>query len=332
METQMAGSISRLDGSMSQDAVFKDILAYKDVLAHIMKTCVVEYRDCTIPEIMSYIENEPEVGQSGVHPDETNPPRIQGLATESSSTTEARVVYDVRFSAVAPGEDGKIGLIINIEAQGKYHPGYPLVKRALYYCGRMLSAQYGSVFTQSHYEALRKVYSIWICSHPPLERENTITSYAVEERPLVGNVTEPVRHYDLLNVTMICLGSPEGARYGGLLRMLEVLFKGRCTPGQVIQILEEEYDFSSARNMEGTVTAVCNLSQGFIEEGRERGMKEGRERGMKEGRAQGADQERLRSIRSLMETTGWPVDQVMAAMKIPVEEYAKYRKLLLMPQ
>ena len=25
METQMAGSISRLDGSMSQDAVFKDI-------------------------------------------------------------------------------------------------------------------------------------------------------------------------------------------------------------------------------------------------------------------------------------------------------------------
>lgn len=65
METQMAGSISRLDGNMSQDAVFKDILAYKEVLAHIMKTCVVEYRDCTIPEIMSYIENEPEVGQSG---------------------------------------------------------------------------------------------------------------------------------------------------------------------------------------------------------------------------------------------------------------------------
>ena len=106
METQMAGSISRLDGNMSQDAVFKDILAYKEVLAHIMKTCVVD-RDCTIPEIMSYIENEPEVGQSGVHPDETNPPRIHGLATESSSTTEARVVYDVRFSAVPQVRMGK---------------------------------------------------------------------------------------------------------------------------------------------------------------------------------------------------------------------------------
>ena len=47
METQMAGSIGRMDGSTSQDAVFKDMLAYKEVLAHIMKTCVPEYKDCT---------------------------------------------------------------------------------------------------------------------------------------------------------------------------------------------------------------------------------------------------------------------------------------------
>ena len=148
METQIAGSIARMDGSTSQDAIFKDVLAYKEVLAHIMKTCVPEDKDCTIRQIIGYIEPNPQVGQVGLHPDETNPPKIQGLSTESTTTTEERVVYDVRFSAVAPGEDGKIGLIINIEAQSKYHPGYPLVKRAIYYCGRMLSAQYGSVFTQ----------------------------------------------------------------------------------------------------------------------------------------------------------------------------------------
>ena len=34
METQMAGSISRLDGNMSQDAVFNDILAYKEDFPH----------------------------------------------------------------------------------------------------------------------------------------------------------------------------------------------------------------------------------------------------------------------------------------------------------
>ena len=136
METQIAGSIARMDGSTSQDAIFKDVLAYKEVLAHIMKTCVPEYKDCTIPQIIGYIEPNPQVGQVGLHPDETNPPKIQGMSTESTTTTEERVVYDVRFSAVAPGEDGKIGLIINIEAQSKYHPGYPLVKRAIYYCGQ----------------------------------------------------------------------------------------------------------------------------------------------------------------------------------------------------
>ena len=63
METQIAGSIARMDGSTSQDAIFKDVLAYKEVLAHIMKTCVPEYKDCTIPQIIGYIEPNPQVGQ-----------------------------------------------------------------------------------------------------------------------------------------------------------------------------------------------------------------------------------------------------------------------------
>ena len=34
-------------------------------------------------------------------------------------------------------------MIINIEVQNDFYPGYPLVKRGIYYGGRMLSAQYG---------------------------------------------------------------------------------------------------------------------------------------------------------------------------------------------
>ena len=66
METQIAGSIARMDGSTSQDAIFKDVLAYKEVLAHIMKTCVPEYKDCTIPQIIGYIEPNPQVVDLGV--------------------------------------------------------------------------------------------------------------------------------------------------------------------------------------------------------------------------------------------------------------------------
>ena len=50
----------------------------------------------------------------------------------------------------------------NITAAGDKaaYPGYPIIKRALYYCSRMISFQYGSEFTEAHYEKIRKVYSI----------------------------------------------------------------------------------------------------------------------------------------------------------------------------
>ena len=175
----------------------------------------------------------------------------------------------------------------------------------------------------------------------------------------MGHVTEPVRNYDLMNVTMICLGKPEGKHYGGLLRMLEVLFTGRYAAKEVIQILEDEYEFAHAHTMERTVSEMCNLSQGIFEEGMEKGMEKGIAQGMEKGIAQGIERgmekgiaqgmeghrprhgeghragtnrERLQNIRSLMETTGWPAEQVMTAMKIPAADQPKYLKLLSLPQ
>ena len=101
---------------------------------------------------------------------------------------------------------------------------------------------------------------------------------------------------------------------------------------------------------------MCNLSQGIFEEGMEKGMAQGIERGMEKGIAQGIEKgiaqgiergmekgiaqgiergtnrERLQNIRSLMETTGWPAEQVMTAMKIPAADQPKYLKLLSLPQ
>ena len=70
--------------------------------------------------------------------------------------------YDVRFDAIAPKsadsteQEEVIRLIINVEAQTKFKPGYPLTKRAIYYCSRMISAQHGPIFTKSEYGKIRK--------------------------------------------------------------------------------------------------------------------------------------------------------------------------------
>ena len=131
-----------------------------------------------------------------------------------------------------------------------------------------------------------------------------------------------------MNRNLICLGKPEGENYGGLLRMLEVLFGGRCTPRQVIQILEDEYEFSDIHSMERTVSEMCNLSQGFIEEGRKQGLAQGIERGIEEG----TDRERLQNIRRMMRKLKVTASEAMDIIEIPAEEQPKYLKLLSLPQ
>ena len=64
------------------DAVCKRLLAYKQFLARIMQRCVVEFKDCTIDDIVNkYIEGEPLVAQIGVHPNTSNADLITGMNT-----------------------------------------------------------------------------------------------------------------------------------------------------------------------------------------------------------------------------------------------------------
>ena len=103
---------------------------------------------------------------------------------------EGIVRYDIMFRAILPQGQEKIELIINIEAQKDFYPGYPLIKRGIYYGCRMISSQYGTIFTNSHYEKIQKVYSIWICFNPPEKRKNSINIYSVKEKSVVGKVKE----------------------------------------------------------------------------------------------------------------------------------------------
>ena len=137
--------------------------------------------------------------------------------------------YDVRFDAIAPKsadsteQEEVIRLIINVEAQTKFKPGYPLTKRAIYYCSRMISAQHGPIFTKSEYGKIRKVYSIWICTQPSDGFENTLTRYSIKPEQLIGEVQEETENYDLMSVVMICLGKPGTENHNGILKFMEVL-------------------------------------------------------------------------------------------------------------
>lgn len=283
VENQLAHTITQTEFDSDYDKTAKKLLANKQILAQIMKGCVDEYRECSVNEIAEkYIEGTPEVGTVGVHVDDTNRrPKasevIVGSNNEDSTLTEGTVRYDVRFDAIAPTtndvtQQDVIRLIINVEAQTAFNPGYPLTKRAIYYCSRMISAQHGPIFKKSEYGKIRKVYSIWVCTKPSDEFQNTLTRYSIRPEPLIGNATEKSENYDLMSVVTICLGKPDTENYTGILKFLDVLLSSSRAAAEKKKILEEEFGVAMSEELEREVRIMCNLSQGVKAEGREEGI------------------------------------------------------------
>lgn len=275
-DTTIAKNIRVADEKASYDAACKRLLSEKIILAWIMKNCLEEYRDCDVDEIAEkYIEGTPQVGEVAVAPDESNRVSvIQGAGNEDTSLTEGTIFYDIRFLAIAPVSAELIRLIINIEAQNDFYPGYPLIKRGIYYCSRMISAQYGTEFTNSHYENIKKVYSIWICMNPPKSRENSITRYYIAEENLAGSVKERKADYDLMAAVMICLGKEEDSGTN-LLKLLNVLLSTETGSQDKCQILEKDFHIKMTQTLESEVSLMCNLSKGVEEKGIEKGIQEG---------------------------------------------------------
>ena len=310
VENMLAKNITAIGVNASYDSACKRLLANKVILAWIMKSCLEEYANCSIQEIMEqYIEGEPDIGQVPVNMDEkVLSEQIETASVEDNSVYEGTVSYDIRFYANTPGTGERNRLIINIEAQNDFYPGYPIVKRGIYYCSRMISSQYGVEFTESHYDRIKKVYSIWICMNPPKYRRNSINRYFIKEEKLIGDVSERKENYDLITTVMICLGESNDKNSLGVLRLLEVLLSSERGVEEKKEILQKDFSIEMTKTIEREVSIMCNLSKGVEEKGVETGI--------------------LFSIRNLMETMGWSAEQAMGGLKIPEEEREKYMNKL----
>ena len=324
IENTLAKNITAAGEKAAYDAACKRLLANKIILAWIMKSCLEEYKTHSINEIAGkYIEGVPQIAEATVNPDEETRncgEQIQGVKNEDSTIQEGTITYDIRFLAIVPGTGETIRLMVNVEAQNDFYPGYPIIKRALYYCSRMISSQYGSEFTETHYENIRKVYSIWICSNPPKKRENTITRYSIQEENLIGQVSERKENYDLLTVVMICLGHADDDNYTGVLKLLGVLLSSEKEAEEKKKILQDDFDIAMTKTLESEVSVMCNLSKGVEERGIARGLAQGLERGLETGT--------LNAIRNLMETMKLTAEQAMEALKVPEAEKVKYAEML----
>ena len=111
------------------DEICKHLLSYKPILARILKECVEEYHDLSYEAIQACIE--PDLKGAHMH--------IIGRNTEDLTIPEAKILYDLLFTAALPKQKEQVALFINIEAQNRDDPSYPLLKRALYDGSRLLA-------------------------------------------------------------------------------------------------------------------------------------------------------------------------------------------------
>ena len=307
------------------DECVKRILSERSILARILKGCADEFKDVPVSLIeKECIEGEPQISTVAVDQDDLDADeepaggsRVKGLNTEDSSIKEGKIFYDIRFTAVAPGTKEPIPLIINIEAQNRSKKKYPVIKRAIYYGGRMISAQKNTVFTGSHYEKIRKVYSIWILTGVSKNESNTMTAYQIAEKRLVGSVSEKRGNYDLLTIVMLRLGTPDKADVGSILRLLDVLLSSELPPAEKKAILAKDFDVPMTTRLNEEVNEMCNLSEGIREKAEKKGLKIGEEKGAKRAT--------LENALSLMKSLKMSAEDVLNAMSVP----AKSRPALL---
>ncbi len=238
------------------------------------------------------LTGEAEVSEHAVNPDQLDrSERLGGdetltmMNSESPSISEGTVYYDVRFNAVVPESGEPVTLIINLEIQTDDRPGYELVTRGMYYSARMISEQYGSVFTQSHYEKIRKVYSIWICPSTPNSRKNSIFRYHMVEEPVLGEPYVEEKAYDLEEVVVLNLGEAGSGTDSDILNLLNTLFSDSVSPDEKKRVFSEKYSITMTKEMEEEVHLMCNLSSAI----ERKGIAIGEARGRAEGRAEGVD-------------------------------------------
>ena len=310
-ENSTAGSIEGLGPFPELDQAIKTVLANKQILARIMEGFVPEYAGLPFDEIESLIEPDVQVSAAPVEPGMTNlprtrrgetsagPGRIIGMNTEDTVSGEGQVRFDIRFTALTPARCGDaVQMVINIEAQNDIAPGYPLVRRGLFYAARLISSQYDTpLMGKQRYDQIKKVYSIWLCPTIPkrrAEERNTVMAYRIREASLTQKARpgEDPRDYDLITVIIAYLDEFDLQKKNdrgidGALGVLNVLVNKELKAAQKKQTLTDHYGFVMTEELDQEVARMCNVSTSYVEYGLEKGLRLGEAKGRIEGKAEG---------------------------------------------
>ena len=243
------------------------------------------------------------------------------------------VTFDIIFEAIAPDTGKPIQLIINVEPQKAANPGYPIIKRALYYTSRLISSQKEKYFVGDDYAKIRKVYSIWVIMDATQERSNLIQRFKLSEELLHGTFHENIKNYDLMTIILLNLG--EGEMSHDLLKMLHLIFLDLLKTEQKEAILLDDYGIKLTRDMREEIDRMGGLMQPAVDMAVKKIVNETVQKAVSQAVAEKEaeketekETDRLDSIRKIMKNMSVSAKKAMDVLEIPQEEQPKYAALI----
>ena len=275
MNTEIKNTILTTDKDAQYDESAKRLLGQKSILAHILVKTVDEYAGMDPKEVVSYIEGEPFINTVPIETGLTNAvikndgSRVVGLNSENPELHEGMIRFDIIFYVRM--RDGLSQIIINVEAQKDEPNGYDILNRAIFYVSRMISSQKERDFSNSNYNDIKRVYSIWVCMNMPensLEHIHLVKDSIVNSHAWKGKL-------DLVNIVMIGLAKelPKHEEKYELHRLLGALLSQDLTVNEKLDIIGNEYEIPMEKDFREDVSIMCNLSLGIREDATEAATK-----------------------------------------------------------
>lgn len=216
--TELASAMETRGKGKAIDDYCKRVLSNKDVVSYILEKLILDNKGyCGIKE--SNIVDE--------------------------SIPGARIEYDKLYEVKLP----KTKIFVNIEAQSKENPGYPLMNRAVYYVSRLIAKQKNKSegFMKSRYGEMKEVYSIWIVMDMDVKKEEMIEVHTFPEK----------EDKTLMNIIMVYPLKEDSENE--VIRFLHILFVSDMEAAEKKQILEEKYQIKMTRELEEAMDDMCNV-------------------------------------------------------------------------
>ena len=316
---ELKNALDATDQKAQYDASAKRLLSEKHILSHILVRTVDEFKGMNPNDVIEKIESEPYISSVPIEPGLTNKAegdRVVGLNTEDSEINEGLVRFDIIF--YVRSNDGLTQIIINLEAQKDEPKDYNVLNRAIYYVARLVSSQKERDFTNSNYDDIKQVYSIWICMNA---KENSMNHYHLTRDSIVGSY-EWQGKLDIFNIVMIGLTNelPERSERYELHRLLAAVLSNGLSRQLKQKIVDEEYGMRMEADIKGGLDIMCNLGQGIEDRALEKGRTEGFEIGRLEGEKVGAAQEKLETAQKMREK-GMSIELIQEITGLSPEKY-----------